>query len=181
VSHCILNVHSLEDNLAIYPGLEEEVVHLLIKSGVGIFQIPCPEIDLFGISRKPLPKDAYQSAKIRAHYWSMASNVVKQLNEFTKKGHSIVAVIGAEGSPTCGIDRVGKWQEHGPKSERQFPRDVIFIEGRGVFMEELEKELEMHGIYPKWIGIPGKSLKAIDPSAFQKTLQKIESLLNPSE
>jgi hypothetical protein len=26
VSHCIMNVHSLEDELAIYPGLEREVV-----------------------------------------------------------------------------------------------------------------------------------------------------------
>jgi len=29
VSHCMLNVHSLEDNLAIYPGLEQEVVGFL--------------------------------------------------------------------------------------------------------------------------------------------------------
>ena len=34
VSHCILNVHSLEENLAVYPGFEEEVVNLLIKKGV---------------------------------------------------------------------------------------------------------------------------------------------------
>lgn len=39
VSHCILNVHSLEDNLAIYPGLEEDVINLLISKGAGIFQI----------------------------------------------------------------------------------------------------------------------------------------------
>ena len=29
VSHCIFNVHSLEDNLAVYPGLEQKVVELL--------------------------------------------------------------------------------------------------------------------------------------------------------
>ena len=49
VSHCIVNVHSLEDNLAIYRGLEEEIINLLIKKGVGIYQIPCPEVELAGI------------------------------------------------------------------------------------------------------------------------------------
>ena len=56
VCHCILNVHSLEDDLAIYPGLEEEVIELLIQKGVGLYQIPCPEIELSGIFRKALPK-----------------------------------------------------------------------------------------------------------------------------
>ena len=58
VSHCILNVHSLEDDLSIYPGLEEEVIELLIKKGTGIFQIPCPEMELSGIFRKALPKES---------------------------------------------------------------------------------------------------------------------------
>lgn len=180
VSHCILNVHSLEDNLAIYPGLEEEIIQLLISSGVGIFQLPCPEMDLFRISRKPLPKEAYQGSKVRTHYKSLASKVVKQLKEFTKKGYNIVAVIGAEGSPSCGIHRVGKWLNHIPKSERQFPRDVVFIEGRGVFMEELEKELGGEGIFPAWIGVPGKSIRSINPESFQKTLEWLENQLSPS-
>jgi len=50
VSHCLLNVHSLEDGLAMYPGLEEELVNMLIDEGVGIFQIPCPEMELASFS-----------------------------------------------------------------------------------------------------------------------------------
>lgn len=33
VSHCILNVHSLEDGLAIYPGLEKDVVKIFLIKG----------------------------------------------------------------------------------------------------------------------------------------------------
>jgi hypothetical protein len=33
VSHCIMNVHTLEDGLAIYPGMEREVAELLIEKG----------------------------------------------------------------------------------------------------------------------------------------------------
>jgi predicted secreted protein len=64
-----LNVHSLEDKLAIYPRLIEEVTNLLIAKGVkakGIFQIPCPEMEVFSIFRKPLPREPYESPKIRA-------------------------------------------------------------------------------------------------------------------
>ncbi|MFQ6123913.1 MAG: CD3072 family TudS-related putative desulfidase [Candidatus Heimdallarchaeota archaeon] len=181
VSHCILNVHSLEDNLAIYPGLEEEVIQLLVSAEVGIYQLPCPEMNLFGISRKPLPKEAYQGLKVRTHYKSMANKVVKQLKEFIKKGYEIVAVIGAEGSPSCGIHQVGKWLTHIPKNERQFPRDVVFIEGRGVFMEELEKEMGEKDIFPVWVGIPGKSIRSTDPESFQKTLAQLKNQLDPTD
>ena len=81
VSHCILNVHSLEDNLAIYPGLEQEVVELLIKKGVGIYQIPCPEIELSSIFRKALPKESYDHPKIRRAYQKLAEEIVQILED----------------------------------------------------------------------------------------------------
>ncbi len=75
------------------------------------------------------------------------------------------------------LNRVGKWREDIPKSEWEFTRDVHFIEGRGVYMEELEKEMRKNEIYPEWIGIPGKSIRARDPEAFKKTLTDIEKKL----
>jgi predicted secreted protein len=176
VSHCILNVHSLEDNLAIYPGVEQEVVELLIKKGVGIYQIPCPEIRLGGISRKALPKDSYDRPKIRNFYRKLAEEITRSLSTYTKKGYRISAVLGAEGSPTCGIDFVGRWKTniHGKK---EFPRDVEFVPEMGVFMEEFKAALEKIVVRPVWIGIPGKSLRSIDPGSFEKMLNKLKKLL----
>jgi predicted secreted protein len=174
VSHCILNVHSLEDNLAIYPGLEEDVINLLISKGAGIFQIPCPEMEVFGIFRKPLPKEPYEHPKIRQQYKNLAETLVKRLTWFKRKGYTIVAVLGAEGSPTCGINVVGKWKDASKKGS--FPEDVVFVEGMGVFIEEFKRILEEKGIQPSWIGIPGKSLRTINPKAFKETLSKIEKL-----
>jgi predicted secreted protein len=175
VSHCILNVHSLEDHLAIYPGLEEEVVNLLTSKGVGIFQLPCPEMDLFGIFRKPLPKEAYEHPRVRDHYHKLAEKVVKQLEWFKRKGYKVAAVLGAEGSPTCGIDLVGKWKDKSRK--RRFSEDVVFIHGMGVFMEELKRAMEERGILTNWIGIPGKSIRSRRPEAFEKALEKMEKIL----
>jgi predicted secreted protein len=158
VSHCIMNVHSLEDDLAIYPGLEREVVELLIEKGVGIYQIPCPEMELSGIFRKALPKDSYEHPKIRAFYWELAETLSKTLKWYVKKGYKIVAVIGAEASPTCGIDYVGRWKK-GAEGKKLFPKDIEFIPGRGVFMEEFKTALENISVHPEWVGIPGKSLR----------------------
>ncbi|MCS7364099.1 MAG: hypothetical protein NDF54_01510 [archaeon GB-1867-035] len=175
VSHCILNVHSLEDGLAIYPGLEEDVVKILLERGVGIFQLPCPEMHIFGIFRKPLPKESYEHPTIRDKYRSIAEAIVEQLLWFKRKGYEIVAVLGAEASPTCGISRVGRWKD--PVKKGKFPGDVIFVEGMGVFMEEFKNVLEENDIHPVWIGIPGKSLRSIDPDVFERTLDKLRSIL----
>ena len=176
VSHCILNVHSLEDNLAIYPGLEQEVVEILIKKGAGIYQIPCPEIELSSIFRKALPKESYDHPKIRKAYGNLAEKITRTLSSYVKKGYAISAVLGAEGSPTCGIDFVGRWKKD-VKGKREFPRDVEFVPGMGVFMEEFKACLETMDIHPSWIGIPGKSLRSINPKSFDDTLKKLERTL----
>ena len=176
VSHCILNVHSLEDNLAIYPGLEEEVIDLLIKKGVGLYQIPCPEVELSGIFRKALPKESYDHPQIRKVYRNLAENIVKTLKWYLKKGYEVAAVIGEEGSPTCGIDFVGRWKK-GTEGKREFPRDVEFVTGRGVFMEEFKKSLNAIEVHPLWIGIPGKSIRSRKPEKFDETLKKLNEMI----
>ena len=176
VSHCLLNVHSLEDNLAIYPGLEQEVLELLIKKGVGIYQIPCPEIALSSIFRKALPKEAYEHPKIRKAYKNLAEEITQTLSSYTKKGYKIAAVLGAEGSPTCGIGLVGRWKKN-IEGKREFPRDVEFVPGMGVFMEEFKNCLETIEAHPIWIGIPGKSIRSLDEGAFDATLKKLDKVL----
>ncbi len=176
VSHCILNVHSLEDNLAIYPGLEQDVVELLIKKGVGIYQIPCPEIGLSSIFRKALPKESYDHPKIRSTYQKLAKEIVQTLGLYTKKGYRITAVLGAEGSPTCGIGAVGRWKKN-ILGKREFPRDIEFVPGMGVFMEEFKTCLAAIDARPAWIGIPGKSLRSNEPESFDATLKKIDKIL----
>lgn len=176
LSHCLLNVHSLEDNLAIYRGLEEEVIELLIKKGVGIYQIPCPEMELSGIFRKALPKESYDHPKIRSVYHKLGEKITHALEWYVKKGYEIKAVLGAEGSPTCGIDLVGKWKKN-VKGKREFPKDVEFVSGMGVFMEEFKSSLAKKNMNPEWIGIPGKSLRFLNPDTFTDTLNNIGCLL----
>lgn len=175
-SHCLLNVHSLEDDLALYPGLEEELIEMLIKKGVGIYQIPCPEVELAGIFRKPLPKESYDHPKIKKVYAGLAESISQTLIWYVRKGYQIPVVLGAEGSPTCGIERVGKWKKN-VQGRRQFPRDIEFVPGTGVFMEEFKNSLSRIGVNPVWIGIPGKSLRSIRPESFDEILCHLDNTL----
>jgi len=172
-----LNVHCLEEGLAEYPGLEEDIFKALMEKGVGVVQLHCPETRLHGIQRLPMPKNTYDKPEIRASYAAQAREEVLQLREFVKNGAEIVAVVGAEASPSCGINIVGRWKPDVPLETRRFPEDIDFIEGRGVFMEEFEKALAAEGIKLAWIGVPGKSLKKVFPGMFEETLQIIQNEL----
>jgi predicted secreted protein len=172
----MLNVHSLEANLAEYSGLEEDIVKTAIEQGVGFVQLRCPETKLHGIERLPMPKESYNKPNIRESYRKQAEREVAQLKEFVKNGAEIVAVIGAEASPSCGIHYVAKWKLGTEPKDRKWPDTIDFVEGRGVFMEELEKQLTKAGIKPKWIGVPGVSMKKAFPEMFKKTLNEIREL-----
>lgn len=147
-----------------------------MKKGVGIYQIPCPEVELSGIFRKALPKESYDYPKIRSIYRDLAENLSQTLSLYLKKGYSIEAVLGAEGSPTCGLDFVGRWKKN-TWGKKEFPRDIEFIPGTGVFMEEFKASLSKINVFPKWIGIPGKSLRSIHSESFTKTLDKLDKIL----
>ncbi len=127
------------------------------------------------ITRLPLPKDSYDNPAIRRKYRELAEKETSILSQFTSKGYEIIAVIGAEASPTCGINIVGRWKD--PERRGKFPEDVEFVEGTGVFMEELREEFEKRGIETKWIGLPGKTLRELDPQRYDK-MKVIEELRN---
>ena len=50
-AHCLLNQNAISDGTADYPGTHEEVARLLLEEGVGILQLPCPELCCLGLDR----------------------------------------------------------------------------------------------------------------------------------
>ena len=51
VAHCILNQNAKLDECAFYPGVIREITQLLVDSGMGIIQMPCPELMFLGLDR----------------------------------------------------------------------------------------------------------------------------------
>lgn len=69
-------------------------------------------MDVFGIFRKPLPKEPYESPEIRQCYKKLAETIAKLLLWFKRRGYTLVAILGAEGSPrgmNCPLTAPDSW------------------------------------------------------------------------
>ncbi len=130
VSHCVLNQNSVIEGWARAKGAFS-IAELLIKEGVGIIQLPCPEIIYNGINRPPLGYEDYNKKEYRELCCSLLSPYIMQIKDYLKNGYSLLGVIAINKSPTCSIS--GK---------------------RGVLMEELFAALEYEEILLPFVEIP---------------------------
>lgn len=147
LAHCMLNQNTKPDRRARFPGVVQPVVEVLAEEGLAIFQLPCPEIGFAGPWRFSQVIQQYDTPKYRAHCRNLVVATVDQLDHCLRpadegRDHR-VAVVGVEGSPSCGITKVGWSQDW-----RGFPGSVRFDgrypvgDGAGIFMQELQREVE---------------------------------------
>lgn len=117
VAHCILNQNAKIDRCAYYPGAIREAVEVLIASGVGLIQMPCPELICLGLDRQvdrgastTIESEDTRVARrmldseCQARCQSLVDDLTYQIEEYRKNGFEVVGVLGINGSPTCGIE-----------------------------------------------------------------------------
>ena len=167
VAHCILNQNSISDGTADYPGVIREILELLCASDVGIVQLPCPELICLGLDRGYVYGRASpvveENTRIRGMMGSdyatgklkrLVNDVVLQISEYLKHGFKITGIVGINRSPSCGVETTSN--------------DDVEVEGEGVFIEALRKELDKKGIKLKMVGI-----KASEPEEAVKTVRDL--------
>ena len=103
VSHCVLNqnavVHGLERAKGAFPLVEE-----ILKRGIGIIQLPCPEFLYLGSNRPSMNKAEYEKTKgYTEHCRRILESVFWQLEEYQKNGYSYIGVLGIQESPSCSL------------------------------------------------------------------------------
>jgi predicted secreted protein len=164
VAHCILNQNSISDGTAAYPGVIKEIMDLLCTSHVGIVQMPCPELLCLGLDRGNIDGSTYpiveENTRIRKMMGrrsaarkieQMVQDLVFQILEYRKYGFHVLGIVGVDRSPSCGVDTTSK-------NNRE-------VEGEGVFIEALRKELQKNRINIDIVGIkpsePEKAVKTI--------------------
>ncbi len=157
VAHCILNQNAKIDRCARCPGAMRELAAYLVESGLGIVQMPCPELVVLGLDRQADPsrdptiesEDTRVAARMReaparAACWALAADVAHQIAQYLHHGFEVVGLLGINGSPTCGVETNWRDGEEPP--------------GPGVFIESLRSRLESDGAE-----IPFRGVKAYDP------------------
>lgn len=158
LAHCLLNQNAISDGTAAAPAVLREVVDTFLDADVGIVQMPCPEFSCLGLDRgdihgaeRPVVEE---NTRIRAEMrkpgperllTALVEQVVAQILDYHRHGFEIVGIVGANRSPSCGVDTTSR-------NNREVP-------GQGVFLAKLAQRLEEEGI-----AVPMMGVKASDGS-----------------
>ena len=93
VSNCLLNANNKVQEFARYPGMFTEVVRTLDKYGVGIMQMPCPEVLHIGCQRWWHSRNLYDNAGFRHCCRKLAEQMVDYMENYAIVGYDVVAVL----------------------------------------------------------------------------------------
>jgi predicted secreted protein len=156
VSHCILNQNARPMGGEKYSGAVKEILELFTDSGVGIIQIPCPQLEFNeGLNRNSKSKDSYDNVGFRGKCQKLSTSIIHTIESYISKNYEILGILGVEQSSTCGVYQV----QNGKRS----------VPGKGIFIEELEREMQKKNFQVPIIGV---NLNNIFSS-----LEKVQSLL----
>lgn len=167
VSHCILNANAKVRPLAVYPGVLRTIMDQYIESGTGLFQLPCPESSYLGINRWGMGFEQYNTARFRRHCQSILEPCLDQLENFAGAGYEIVGVIGANGSPNCGVHKIPAGLDGGVIGQAE-PVEIQlekleFKRGMGVFFTVLKEMMNDRGLSASFMAVDED-----DPTTLQK-------------
>lgn len=156
VSHCILNQNTKAVGKEKSAGAIKEVVEILTQSGIGIIQLPCPEVEFNGgLGRKSKTKSFYDTKEYRSYCRKVSKEILQQIESYLRAGYSVLGLIGVEFSPTCAVHQL----DNGARS----------TPGKGIFIEEMEDEMRKKNFQ---IPIFGANLNNIFA-----TTEKLQNLL----
>ena len=118
IAQCLVNpycrVHILGQN---FP-LSKDLADYLMSKRVGIIQYPCPETTAMGLMRNPQGRQQYDNIFFRSHCKELLKVPMLMVREFIKNNYRLVAFIGLENSPSCGIHwgkhKVNRYQTESP-------------------------------------------------------------------
>jgi predicted secreted protein len=175
LSHCLLNENVRYLGGAARASGVSEVVNGYLASGVGIYQMPCPEQRAWGGVLKRRMLLAYGSggtyrgplARLllrpftwytRRVYARLARVVARDVVDYRRSDIAVAGVVGIGGSPSCGVqttldlpaavDALTRCPA-ARLDRRTLNEDIIAAHvcaGEGIFIEELRRQLAGAGV-----------------------------------
>ena len=154
LAHCLLNQNAISDGTAVRPAGFPEMLSYLLEHGVGIVQLPCPELLCLGLDRgdpqgaeRPVVVEntrirrAMAQAEPSRRLARLVADTMAQLLQYRRYGFQVVGILGANRSPCCGADTTSQDDQEVP--------------GMGVFLEALSRRLEEVGWKIPMVGFRG--------------------------
>jgi predicted secreted protein len=140
VSHCLLNQNAMPIGKESYAGSVKDLLELFAEAGVGIVQLECPQMEFnSGLDRKPAAKSSFENNGFRENCRKMSSKLLERIEDYLKNNYKVIGILGVEFSNTCGVHQVRNGSRRTP--------------GKGVFIEEIENEMQKKNFQIPVIGI----------------------------
>lgn len=150
LSHCMLNCNAKVEGLSTYRAMKFRILEKLYSMDIGVIQLPCPEMHIYGIKRWGHTKEQFDNLHYRNEARKLLEPIGNQVKNYIENGYRVIGVIGVDGSPSCGVSLTcsGQWGgEFKSLDNYQKALDTLkVIEEKGVFMEEAEKLFNELGI-----------------------------------
>lgn len=165
VSHCLLNngakLKSNESELKSEDDLRKKMLGMAIEKDIQILQLPCPEYTLYGPRRWGHVKNQFENPFFKRHCKNILSPVIDEIEGYynEKELFEILAIVGVDGSPSCGVDytyKSDKWLGEFSNRESDLQKDLKSGKREnmsGYFMDILKEELEIRNIPIKLVGL----------------------------
>ncbi len=176
LSHCCLNQNAKVRGIAQYPGAIQPLVELLLEHGVGMYQMPCPEMSYLGNMRWGQVKDQYNTPMFRRHCQRLAESVVDMAENYLQCGYQVLGFVMMDGSPVCGLNRTprpkngtlwGGMTWYLPESE--------YLPEQGNYCEVLQEELRRRGLeHLPFVAAP----EFDEVGSMEASLERIRALLS---
>ena len=144
-SHCLLNQNIIPDRLRFNPS---ELIDVVLERGVAIVQMPQLEFERQSWSKF--------EPGFELECKNAACEIVSQIKSHIKENVQVLAILGFDSSPLCGVKRA--WRGHHS------------VRKKGVFIKELESVLHNERLQIPIIGI--------DPLNPTDSLRRVRLLLN---
>ncbi len=113
LTHCVLNQNAKVRGIAKYPGAITPLIQFFLEEGIGMYQMPCPEMMYLGNMRWGSVKDQYNTPMFRKHCMRIAEDVADQTENYIQCRNEVLGYIMMDGSPVCGLNRTPR-----PKNEK---------------------------------------------------------------
>lgn len=124
VSFCVMDQFMRAKGAKMYKkNLHTPIIEWAINNNIAIIPLPCPEYSFEGIDRSAAGIERYDTPKYRKHCEELASRAINLLKDHINKGIKIKAVVGVDGSPSCGVNYSTK--------------NTVNFYGPGIFMNEM--------------------------------------------
>ena len=174
LAHCLLDENTRYLGGAARPGCVREIVDACADAGVGMVQLPCPEARAWGGVQKRRLLRLYGSARwlpgalrrallplVLVHtrwvYLRLAHDTARRIGDYRRSGVEVVALVGVDGSPSCGVARtldIPAAVDRLARADRRtlttaavntVVRDTV-VPGAGLFTASLRRELRRRRI-----------------------------------